>query len=84
MAKLPTFSSSKFTWKGGKGTATISDLGVRSFPSRGFYIRSERTGETRLFLPNSEKMVANEFYDGEAYDYFIPGENVEVQIRMGE
>lgn len=81
MAKFPTFNGSKFSWKTGKGLTNLADLGLTSFPTKGFYVRSPKTGRVHLFLPNSQSMVANEFYDGEAYDFFVPGGNVEIQIR---
>lgn len=73
MAKLPTFSSSKFGWTKDAATSYRSELGIKSFPAQGFYIKSSRTGAVRLFLPDTENMEANEFYDGEAYAYFNPG-----------
>lgn len=80
MANIPTFNGSLFSWKGNNGSSFLTDLSVPDFPTQGFYIRSQRTGETRLFFPNTEKMEKNEFYDGEAYDFFCPGEGLEVQI----
>lgn len=84
MAKLPVYNGSKFSWKGKQGQATLSDLGIATFPRGGFYIKSHRTGEQKLFLPNLPKMEANEFYDGEGYDYFIPAGEVEVHIHTGQ
>lgn len=81
MAKLPTFSSNLFTWNKGAGRSTITTLGVFNFPPRGFYIRSERTRELKLFLPNNESA---EQLDGEAYDYFVPGGGIEARIYVGD
>lgn len=80
MAELPTFSSGKFTWHKGKGTASLSDLGLFAFPADGFYIRSIKTGKRMLFVPDTETMVANEFFDGEASAYHIPGRDIEAHI----
>ncbi|RYF09441.1 MAG: hypothetical protein EOO77_23830, partial [Oxalobacteraceae bacterium] len=59
--KIPTFSSAGIRWKAGEGRTTLTDLGVRSFPAS-FYIRSDRTGKTRLFLNDNETNAANEFF----------------------
>lgn len=80
MSKLPTFHGAKFQWKKGKGYAKLSDLRLDAFPVKGFYIRSHKTGRSHLFLPNGQSMEANEFYDGERYDFFVPGGNIEVHI----
>lgn len=80
MAKLPTFSSADFDWKSGTATSTVGRLGVINFPRAGFYIRSARTAEVRLFLPDGETMEANEFFDGEAAAYFVPAGGVSAQI----
>jgi hypothetical protein len=80
MAKLPTFSSASFKWKNRAGSASAGALGLNRFPDRGFYIRSERTKEVALFLPDGATMEANEFFDGEAAAYFVPGGHVTVRI----
>jgi hypothetical protein len=80
MAKLPTFSSRNFQWTGDRGTSWCSDLGIETFPRGGFYIKSERTGQTRLFLPDAATNEAHEFFDGERSAYFVPGGNLKVQI----
>jgi hypothetical protein len=77
---LPTFSSSKFGWTGKSATSYKSELGIKEFPRQGFFIKSERSGETRMFLPDNANMEANEFYDGEAYAYFVPGGNLTAKI----
>ena len=46
------FSSSRFTWSSGRGSAELSDL--RSV-GKGFDIRSERTGIARHFHRVDEK-----------------------------
>ncbi len=66
---MQTFSSSSFQWHKGRGTTTLGDLGINGyFPDR-FYLKSERTGETRMFEIDSEVMEQNEFFDGEATAY---------------
>lgn len=80
MAKLQTFSSSAFTWKNRNGVSSIGKLGIREFPRGGFYIRSERTKQVQLFLPDGETNEANEFFDGEASAYFSPGGHAAVRI----
>lgn len=83
MAYIPTFPSSVFAWKNGRGTATLSDLGSRyagSFP-QSFYVKSARTNESRLFLIDNTRMEDNDFYDGEAKAYFVPGGDVKVLLR---
>lgn len=84
MAKLPTVSSQYFNWKAGRGSARLSRLALRSMPDRGFYIKSERTGEVKLFLYDAEMMEANEFFDGEAVAFMSPGGHVQVQIWVGD
>ena len=79
MAKLTTFNGRDFTWKKNKGMSNLSLLGLREFPGS-FYIRSHKTGESKLFLPNHE---AAENLDGEAYEYFVPGGDLVVQIYLG-
>jgi hypothetical protein len=79
MAKLPTFSSRDFDWRASKGTATLSRIALPSFP-QSFFIKSWRTGEVMLFLPDAATMEANEFFDGEAAAYFTPGGNVQVLV----
>jgi hypothetical protein len=81
---LPTYSSNQFTWKARQGSTTTKILGVSGFPRSGFYVSSERTGERRLFLPDSETMLENEFFDGEASAYFSPAGDVKVQVWLGE
>lgn len=82
--KLPTFSSSDFSWRSGEGTSALGRLGLSAFPEQGFYIKSARTGVTCLFLPDSQDMEANEFYDGEASSYFSPSHNAVVYIWVGD
>lgn len=78
MAKLATFSSNSFDWKNGGGCTTVGQLGIDRFPKDGFYIKSERSGRTILFIYDSATMEANEFFDGEACA-FISSDN---KIRM--
>lgn len=63
-----SYSSDRFSWnkKVGIGTSCASDLGLQvgSWPSQ-FYIKSSRTGETRLFI---------------YYDKIITGPPVDVEI----
>jgi hypothetical protein len=82
MAKIPTFPSAYFNWKGGEGKSTIGKLGVSNFPNS-FYIKSARTGEVKLFLNDAETMEANEYFDGEGAAYFSPGGDAKVQIWAG-
>lgn len=74
---MRTFTSSKFKWKAKKATAFLPDLNILGYPTFGFYIKSEKTGRTMLFLPNN---TTAENLDGEAYDYFSPGQEVTVRI----
>lgn len=65
----PTFSSADFEWHAGKGTMTLErGLNTTRFPDR-FYIKSARTGETRLFVSDAQTMEENEFFDGEGAAY---------------
>lgn len=75
----PVFSSDLFDWVKGSGCTTVGRLGLRDFPREGFRVRSARTNETRLFRADNERMVTNEFYDGEGYD-FISGDSVRIHI----
>ncbi len=83
MGKLPTFSSNMFSWKNRTGSSSLPSIGLANFPSEGFYIRSEKTGKSQLFLPDTEKMIENEFFDGEASAYFAPGQGVEIRLWVG-
>lgn len=83
MAKLPEFSSDLFQWKQGKGRGSLDRLDLKDFPRTGFFIRSTRTGKSQLFLPDSDTMVENEFFDGEASAYFAPAGGVTLQIWVG-
>lgn len=83
MGKLPTFSSNVFSWKNKTGMSSLPRIGLANFPSAGFYIRSEKTGKTQLFLPDTDKMIENEFFDGEASAYFAPSKGVEVRLWAG-
>lgn len=84
MAKLPTFSSADFNWKSGKGSSALGKLGLNDFPKGGFYIRSTRTQQVQLFLPDSVGDAEHEFYDGEARGYFVPGGGFQVTIWVGD
>ncbi len=77
---MRTFSSSYFKWKQNKGTVSLGSLSLNRFPTEGFYIRSAKTKAKLLFLPNNETA---ENLDGEAYDFFNPGGNVEVRVYAG-
>jgi hypothetical protein len=82
---LPTFSSDKFNWSKLKqtGTTFASDLGLRAsdaWPEQ-FYIKSEKTGQSKLFLPGSP------IFNGRGEDqefvgatFFVPGGNIEITI----
>jgi hypothetical protein len=83
MAKIPTFSSTYFNWKNGQGRSSIGQLGVSQFPNS-FYIKSARTGESKLFLNDAETMAENEYFNGEGAAYFSPGGNAKVLIWGGE
>ncbi len=76
---IPTFSSASFAWTQKSGRTTVAQVRVTAFP-HSFYIKSARTGQVMLFLPDNETQEANEFFDGEAQAYFSPGANVRVQI----
>ena len=81
MARLPIFSSEKFSWSGTKGSSTTRRIKASVGPlGRGFYIKSERTGDTRLFLYDSQTMEANEFFDGEYVAFMSPGNDLTVLI----
>ncbi|PZR78224.1 MAG: hypothetical protein DI537_42400 [Stutzerimonas stutzeri] len=76
---IPTFSSADFDWNKGRGSTTVGRLGLDRFPVS-FYVRSERTKQVRLFLSDAETNAENEFFDGEANAYFVPGADVRVQV----
>lgn len=82
MAKLPTISSKKFTWKGREGSADCRDINCR-VTTAGFYIQSARTGQKMLFLYDHATMEANEFFDGEVTAFMSPGNDVKVQLKAG-
>lgn len=77
---LPVLDGSRFRWKNRKGSSTLVELGLSEFPRKGFYIKSHKTGGLQLFLPDGETMEAQEFFDGEASAYFVPGGFITVQI----
>jgi hypothetical protein len=79
MAKIVTLQGEYFTWKNGHGHTSLDALGLTRFPDS-FYLRSHRTGEVKLFLPDTVTMTENEFFDGEAQAYFVPAGNIRVQI----
>ncbi len=81
MSKIPTLSSTVFDWTAKSGYTTLDKIGcgVYNFPDR-FYIKSARTGEVRLFLPDEAVMEAHDFFDGEGAAYMVPGQNIKVQI----
>ena len=77
---MQTFDGAKFTWKNRRGFSEASDLGIQTWPT-GFYIRSQRTQELRLFL------AAEPLYRGQGEDrervghrYISPGNNLEAVI----
>lgn len=76
MAKALQVSGTHFSWKGNVGSTEISDTGLQGFPER-FYIKSQKTGELRLFLA-SERIPNGEDLGG--YRYISPGQNLEVTI----
>lgn len=77
-----TLCGSKFTWSHRKGTAStfISDLGLNRWPEM-FYIKSQKTGETRLFL-YSEDVINGRGEDREVggRKYISPGQHLEATI----
>lgn len=58
----PTHDGSKFTWRNGHGSCELSDFMPSHFSGRvwsdaadvGFYIRSHKTGASKLFLFREE------------------------------
>jgi len=77
---LQTFDGAKFTWRGQTGASEASDLGIQTWPA-GFYIRSPRTQELRLFL------AAESLYQGQGEDrervgqrYISPGNGLEAVV----
>lgn len=83
MAKLPTLNSNEFSWNGRVGRSTSQRIS-RGVTSRGFYIKSARSGESKLFLYDNETMEANEFFDGEAHAFMSPGNDLKVTIWTGQ
>jgi hypothetical protein len=71
------WSNDKAVWSNDKAVSSLTDLGLASFP-REFVIRSERSGRERRFVIDAERMVENEFYDGEASAY--EADNISVLI----
>ena len=82
MANLPVFESHSFDWMKRHGYSVVGRLGLRDFPRRGFKVRSQRTGEVRLFVEDTELMVANEFYDGEGMAFMSPVGDFRIMIWM--
>ena len=77
---MQTFLGNRFTWTGSHGVSFASDLGIQTWPA-GFYIRSPRTQELRLFL------VAESLYQGQGEDrervgqrYISPGNGLEAVV----
>jgi len=77
---VQTFDGAKFTWQNRRGVSDASDLGIQTWPS-GFYIRSSRTQELRMFL------VAEILFQGQGEDrervgqrYISPGNDLTVTI----
>lgn len=80
-----TFNGSDFTWKrsNNSGSSMASDLGIvagAEWPEQ-FYIKSHKTGQVKLFLPDSP------IFNGHGEDrefvgasYFVPGGDLTVTI----
>ncbi len=86
MAKLATVTGDRITWKGNSGVSTLPRMGMSEhhFPTAGFYVKSQRTGQVRLFLCDNATNEENEFFDGEAMAFFCPGDDLRLVIWCGE
>ena len=78
MSRGIQISGDQFTWDKAKGTGSTfaSDLQWDKFP-QSFYIKSHKTGETKLFLAN-ERIESGEEFAG--YRYISPGQGLEVTV----
>ena len=77
-----TLCGSKFSWsrRRGVGSTFISDLNLNRWPEM-FYVKSKKTGDTRLFL-YSEDVISGQGEDREVTgrQYISPGNNLTVTV----
>ena len=75
-------NGNKFTWKRseGSGSTFISDLNLSAWPGS-FYVKSQRTGQQKLFL-FYENIMTGRGEDRElgGKKYICPGQNLEVTV----
>lgn len=80
---MTVFTGEQFTWKKGRGFTGLTNLGLKEFPKE-FTVKSHKTGDECKFVVDNERMVAMEFYDGEATAYVDLTDRVRIELWVGE
>ena len=84
---MKTYTTDQFNWvsKNQRFTATVTDLGVTDhrFP-KDFKLWNPKTGNSVRFVIDDEAMELNEFFDGEAAQYFcLDNTGLSARIWLG-